>query len=301
MGMLIAGFTAAGAVAGLLLIVAGVRGTRAPAAARPVKVRTARPPRARRVLRLQLAGAAGGAMLTWTVTGWLPSALLTALAVFFLPWLLNPNRAATEQIERLEALAQWTQRLSDLVMTGTGIEDAIATSVRTAPKAIEREVGDLAVRLHSRMEPREALTAFARALGDPRADLVAAALLLRMRDRGPGLADVLSDMAARTKDIVRRRRDTEAHRAKHRTTVRWICAITVVVVIASSFNEEQVAPYGTPLGMIVMLLLVAAVIALFWWMNRLGATVTLPGFMGSAVPAAPAAAAAPAVQPEGAK
>lgn len=299
MGMLIAGFVTAGMVAGLLLVVAGLRGSAAPASARPVKIRQARPPRARRMLRLQIGGAAAGAMLIWAVTGWLPSALLMALTVFFLPWLLNPNRSATEQIERLEALAQWTKRLSDLVKTGIGIEDAIATSVRTAPKPIEREVADLAVRLHSRMEPREALTAFARALGDPRADLVAAALLLRIRDRGPGLADVLSDLGNRTKDIVRRRRDTEAYRAKHRTTVRWICAITVVVVIATSFNKEQVEPYGTPLGMIVMLVLMAAVVALFWWMNRLGATVTLPGFMGNNAPASPAAK--PAEQMEGAR
>ncbi|WP_330351822.1 type II secretion system F family protein [Streptomyces sp. NBC_00582] len=297
MGMLIAGFVTAGMVAGLLLVFAGFRGSAAPASARPVKVRQARPPRARRMLRLQIGGAAAGAMLIWAVTGWLPSALLMALTVFFLPWLLNPNKSATEQIERLEALAQWTKRLSDLVKTGIGIEDAIATSVRTAPKPIEREVADLAVRLHSRMEPREALTAFARALGDPRADLVAAALLLRIRDRGPGLADVLSDLGNRTKDIVRRRRDTEAYRAKHRTTVRWICAITVVVVIATSFNKEQVEPYGTPLGMIVMLVLMAAVVALFWWMNRLGATVTLPGFMGNSAPASPAAK--PAEQMEG--
>ncbi|MFJ8752231.1 type II secretion system F family protein [Streptomyces sp. NPDC102441] len=299
MGMLIAGFATAGLVTGLLLLIAGVRGTHAPANARPVKVRQARPPRARRVLRLQIGGAAAGAMLIWAVTGWLPSALIMALAVFFLPWLLSPNKSATEQIERLEALAQWTKRLSDLVKTGIGIEDAIATSVRTAPKPIEREIADLAVRLHSRMEPREALTAFARALGDPRADLVAAALLLRIRDRGPGLADVLSDLGSRTKDIVRRRRDTEAERAKHRTTVRWICAITVVVVIATSFNKEQVAPYGTPLGMIVMLVLMAAVVALFWWMNRLGTTVTLPGFMGTGAPAT--SSVKPAAQTEVAK
>ncbi|MFZ3491880.1 type II secretion system F family protein [Streptomyces sp. 5.8] len=297
MGMLIAGFVTAGMVAGLLLVVAGLRGSVAPASARPVRIRQGRPPRARRMLRLQIGGAAAGAMLIWLVTGWLPSALIMALSVFFLPWLLNPNRSATEQIERLEALAQWTKRLSDLVKTGIGIEDAIATSVRTAPKPIEREVADLAVRLHSRIEPREALTAFAQALGDPRADLVAAALLLRMRDRGPGLADVLSDLGNRTKDIVRRRRDTEAYRARHRTTVRWICAITVVVVIATSFNKEQVEPYGTPMGMIVMLVLMAAVVALFWWMNRLGATTTLPGFMGHSVPTTPAAK--PADQMEG--
>ncbi|ATM24685.1 integral membrane protein (plasmid) [Streptomyces alboflavus] len=291
MGMLIAGFATAGLLAGLLLIVTGARGTLVSAAARPVKVRRLRPPKAKRLLRVQIGGAAAGGMLLWVVTGWLPSALLAALTVFFLPWLLNPNKSAMEQIERLEALAQWTKRLSDLVKTGIGIEDAIATSVRTAPRPIEREVSDLAVRLHSRMEPRQALTAFARALSDPRADLVAAALLLRIRDRGPGLADVLSDLGNRTKDIVRRRRDTEAERAKHRTTVRWICAITVVVVIATSFNKEQVAVYGTPLGMTVMVVLTAAVVALFWWMNRLGAPVLLPGFMGTG---APPAAAPPA-------
>ncbi|KUN57541.1 hypothetical protein AQJ46_46600 [Streptomyces canus] len=280
MGVLIAGIVSAGLAGGLWLLIAGLRGTTAPAVARPVKVKRARPPQARRRLRLQITAAAGAAMLVWLITGWLPSALLVAGTTFFLPWLLNPNKAANEQIERLDALAQWTKRLSDLVKTGTGIEDAIATSVRTAPKQIEREVADLAVRLQSRVEARDALTAFAQALGDPRADLVAAALLLRMKDRGPGLADVLSDLGDRTKDVVRRRRDVEADRAKHRTTTRWICAITVAVILGFSFNKSYVAPYGTPIGMVVMVVLMASVMALFWWMSQLGADKPLPGFLG---------------------
>ena len=278
--MLIAGFVSSGLAAGLLLLIAGVRGTTAPAVARPVKVRRSRPPQAQRRLRRQIIGAVGVAMLIWLITGWLPSALLVAGTVFFLPWLLNPNKAANEQIERLDALAQWTKRLSDLVKTGTGIEDAIATSVRTAPRQIEREVADLAVRLQARVNARDALTVFAHALGDPRADLVSAALLLRMKDRGPGLADVLSDLGDRTKDVVRRRRDVEADRAKHRTTTRWICSITVVVIVGFSFNKSYVAPYGTPVGMVVMLVLMASVMALFWWMSRLGSDKPLPGFLG---------------------
>ncbi|MCM2430967.1 type II secretion system F family protein [Streptomyces sp. RKAG337] len=277
MGLLIAGFAALFLMGGIVLLVLGIRGTEE--SDRPVKVKRELPPKTKRMRQLQISGAAVAGMLTWLVSGWLPSAVLVAAAVFFLPWLLNPNKAANEQIERLDALAQWTKRLSDLVRTGTGIEEAIAVSVRTAPRQIEREVADLAVRLQSRIPAADALTAFARAIGDPRADLVAAALLLRMKDRGPGLADVLSDLGARTANVVRRRRDVEADRAKHRTTTRWISAITLVVIVGFSFNRAYIEPYGTPLGMLVLVILMAAVVALFWWMNRLGMDKPLPGFM----------------------
>lgn len=277
MGLLIAGFAALFLMGGIVLLVLGVRGTEV--SSRPVKVKHDLPPKAKRMRQLQMGGAAVAGMLTWLVSGWLPSAMLVAGAVFFLPWLINPNKAANEQIERLDALAQWTKRLSDLVRTGTGIEESIAVSVRTAPRSIEREVADLNVRLQSRIPTGDALTAFARAIGDPRADLVSAALLLRMKDRGPGLADVLSDLAARTSNVVRRRRDVEADRAKHRTTTRWICTITLVVIVGFSFNKSYIEPYGTPLGMLVLIILMASVVALFWWMSRLGMDKPLPGFM----------------------
>ncbi|MEV4616925.1 type II secretion system F family protein, partial [Kitasatospora sp. NPDC049258] len=275
----------------------GVRGTDAPPrpAARPARVS---PPKARRRQRLQVVAGVGAFVLTWLLTGWLPSALVISSAVWFLPWLLAPNKAAAEQIERLDALAQWTKRLGDLVRVGTGIEEAISASLRTTPAPIAREVADLAARLQARWDAKDALKAFARELGDPRADLVAAALALRIRDRGPGLAQVLSDLGTRTADVVRRRQDVEADRAKSRTTARWISCITALVITGFSFNRSYVAPYNTLPGMVVMLALLAAVAGLFTWMHRLGTTRQLPGFLED-TPASAGAGPRPAASPAG--
>ncbi|MFJ2191650.1 type II secretion system F family protein [Kitasatospora sp. NPDC087861] len=277
MGVLIAAFAGTCLLLGAAALAAGLRGTTAPP--RPRRTRTTRPPKARRRLQIQTGAAAGAFVLVWLATGWLPSALVITAAVFFLPWLLTPNKTATERIERLDALAQWTKRLGDLVRVGIGIEEAIAASLRTTPAPIAREVADLTARLQARWDPKDALRAFARELADPRADLVATALALRIKDRGPGLAQVLSDLGSRTADVVRRRRDVEADRAKSRTTARWICCITVTVITAFSFNRDYLAPYNTAPGMIVLLLLLGAVVGLFAWMHRLGSTRPQPGFL----------------------
>jgi len=261
MGALIAAFAGVCLLLGAAGLATGIRGTTAPP--RPASRfsrTTQRPPRARRRLRLQSAGCAGAFALVWLFTGWLPSAVVIASAVFFLPWLLTPNKTATERIERLDALAQWTKRLGDLVRVGTGIEEAISASLRTAPAPIAREVADLAARLQARWDAKDALKAFARELADPRAHVVAAALALRIRDRGPGLAQVLSDLGART-------------------TARWICCITIAVITGFSFNREYIAPYNTLPGMIVLMVLLATVAGLFVWMHRLGTTKQMPGFL----------------------
>ncbi|MEW1913822.1 type II secretion system F family protein [Kitasatospora sp. NPDC085895] len=281
MGVLIAAFAGVCLLLGMVGVVAGIRGTTRP----PRPGRRPGPavaPRARRRGRIHAAASVAAFAGTWLVTGWLPSAVVVTCAVIFLPWLITPNKAAAEQIERLDALAQWTKRLGDLVRVGIGIEEAIAASLRTVPEPIAREVADLAARLQARWDARDALKAFARDLGDPRADLVAAALALRIRDRGPGLAQVLSDLGARTADVVRRRQDVEADRAKYRSNARWISIITASVIIGFSFNRSYIAPYNTPIGMVVLLALLAAVAGLFVWINRLGTTRPLPGFLQDA-------------------
>ncbi|MDH6115646.1 tight adherence protein B [Kitasatospora sp. MAP12-15] len=289
MGALIAAFGGVCLLIGGLGLVAGLRGTTAPPPrprSRLARAGGTRPPRARRRLRIQAITAVCAFTLVWLFTGWLPSAVVITATVFFLPWLLAPNKAAIERIKRLDALAQWTKRLGDLVRVGTGIEEAINASLRTAPAPIVREVADLAARLQARWDAQVALRAFAREFGDPRADLVGAALALRIRDRGPGLAQVLSDLGATTADVVRRRRDVEADRAKARTTARWICCIATVVIVGISFNRGYVAPYNTAPGVVVLMLLLAAAVGLFTWMHRLGAAKQLPGFLEDSADAA---------------
>jgi hypothetical protein len=236
-------------------------------------------PRTVRLRRIQvglsLLGGAGG----WLYTGVPLSVLLVPVLVFALPWLLDSTRSQTDRIERLEALAEWTQRLADVLLLGVGLEAAVVSSRRTAPAALEREINDLAGRLQARWAPADALRAFADALDDSTADKVLAALLLRATDRGPGLARALGDLAESVREEVRQRRAIEADRAKHRATVRWMVLIILGVVAVGSLNHRYTAPYGSALGQLVLLVLAAAFFAVVLWMRSLAGQKPVPRFL----------------------
>ncbi|MEU1424281.1 type II secretion system F family protein [Kitasatospora sp. NPDC005751] len=232
--------------------------------------------RTARLRRIQLPVALVAAPLGWLFTGIPLTALLVPLAVFGLPWLFDTTRSDTHRIERLEALSEWTQRIADVLLLGVGLNQAIVTSRRTAPAALEQEVGELAARLQARWRPEEALRAFADSLADATADKVLAALLLRAGDSGPGLARALSDMAESVREEVRQRRTIEADRAKHRTTIRWLVGIIVLVVVIGSFNTDYTRPYSTALGQIVLAVVAALFVAIIAWMRALAAHPPVP-------------------------
>ncbi|MFG3051661.1 type II secretion system F family protein [Kitasatospora sp. NPDC048239] len=234
------------------------------------------PARVVRLRRVQLPLTLVGAPLGWLFTGIPLTALLVPLGVFGLPWLFDTTRPDTHRIERLEALSEWTQRIADVLLLGVGLNQAIVTSRRTAPAALEEEIGELAARLQARWRPEEALRAFADSLADATADKVLAALLLRSGDSGPGLARALSDMADSVREEVRQRRTIEADRAKHRTTIRWLVGIIVLVVVIGSFNTDYTRPYSTVLGQVVLAVVAALFVAVIAWMRALASHPPVP-------------------------
>ncbi|MEU9127189.1 type II secretion system F family protein [Kitasatospora sp. NPDC048540] len=272
---------------GLVALVAGLRGSAPsePAEPNPLAGRVhvfwygapgAAAPRVARLRRIQVAAALAAAPLAWLYTGIPLVAVLVVAAVFGLPWLFGATRSDTRRIERLEALAEWTQRLADVLLLGVGLNQAIVTSRRTAPAALESEISDLSARLQARWRPEDALRAFGDQLADATADKVLAALLLRAGDSGPGLARALADMAASVREEVRQRRAIEADRAKHRTTIRWLVGIILLVVVAGSLNAEYTRPYGTALGQAVLAVVALAFVAVIAWMRSLAAHTPLP-------------------------
>jgi hypothetical protein len=232
-----------------------------------------------RLRRVQLVASVIGGAGAWLWTGVPLGALLVPLLVFAVPWLLDATRSPTGRIERLEALAEWTQRLADVLLLGVGLEQALIGSRRTAPAALEREIADLVSRLQSRWTPAEALRAFGDALADSTADKVLAALLLRAADRGPGLARALSDLAESVREEVRQRRAIEADRAKHRATVRWMVLIILGVAGVGSLNRRYTAPYSTLLGQLVLAVLVVAFFGVVLWMRNLASHKPIPRFL----------------------
>ncbi|WP_042431593.1 type II secretion system F family protein [Streptacidiphilus anmyonensis] len=249
-------------------------------AGRPRPRRTSRLPRAvQERRRLQAVVAFVVAVLGWLLSGYVVTLLIVPLLVFGLPWFLRATMTQNQGIDRLEALAEWTQRLSDVLLLGLGVEQALVSSLRTAPAAIEPDVSELVGRIQSRMSPEEALRLFGDRLGDATADKVLATLLLRISDRGPGLARALSDTADSVREEVRQRRVIEADRAKHRATIRWLVLVMVGASGVIALNPSYAAPYGTPLGQVVLAVVVLALVAVVAWMASMATHRPVPRFL----------------------
>ncbi|MER5866347.1 type II secretion system F family protein [Kitasatospora sp. NPDC002040] len=266
-GLLVAG--------GLVALVVGVYGQE-PAAPAAGSWTDRIAPTARRRLLVQ-AGLLVAGSVWLLLTGRPPVAIgLLALLVFGLPWVFGATRADMRRIDRLEALAEWTQRLGDVLLLGVGLNQAIVTSRKTAPAALEAEVAELSARLQSRWRPEEALRAFADTLADATADKVLAALVLRSGDSGPGLARTLADLATSVREEVRQRRVIEADRAKHRTTIRWLLVIIMLVLVVGFFNPRYSQPYSTLMGQFVLGVVLLLFVLVIAWMRKLATQAPLP-------------------------
>ncbi|HEX7996009.1 MAG TPA: type II secretion system F family protein, partial [Streptosporangiaceae bacterium] len=220
---------------------------------------------------LTLAILAGLVMLA--ATRWPVAALATAGAVTFVPK-LTAARVARERTAKLEGLEQWTRRLSDMLTASRGIEDALAASAKNAPAAIAGPVTALARRLAARVGTEAALRALADDIDDPAGDRIAAALMIATGRRGGAVHGVLSALAEILAGDIAARREIEAERAQHRTTLRWIVVFVGGFTIFAIMNRTYSAPYGTVVGQLVLGLVALLYAAGLGWLHRLG---TLPG------------------------
>jgi Flp pilus assembly protein TadB len=221
--------------------------------------------------RVALAVLAGLVMLA--LSRWPVAALATVAAVLFVPK-VTTNRAARRRAAALEGLEQWTRRVADLLTASRGLEDALEVSARTAPAAIAAPVTALARRLSARVGTEEALRAFAAELDDPAADRIAAALIIATGQRGGAVHGVLQTLAEILSRDVAARREIEAERAQHRTTLRWIIVFIAGFTAFAILNRSYSAPYGTLAGQAVLTLVALLYAAGLGWLYRLG---TIPG------------------------
>lgn len=282
MNALLAGLSGALIVAGALGVVVGLRPSPEPEprpSRQPGGLR--RPwhqvPAVRRWLAL---GALALGVVAGALTGWLVLIVVLPAAALGLPLLLATS-SETGRIARLDAIAEWTRNLSGVLVAGQGLEQALAASLRSAPDAIRPEVSRLVARLRARWDTEAALRAFADELDDATGDLVAAALILGARKRGPGLAAVLTGLAESTADDVRARRQIEADRAKPRATARWVTILSAGALAVLALSGQFLAPYATPLGQVILLLLLAGYGACLAWLKHMAASPAPARFLTS--------------------
>ncbi|MCX5068595.1 type II secretion system F family protein [Micromonospora lupini] len=274
---LIAVVSGAACVAGLLLAVVALVGTRRPAGPGPgagpglsrLWHGSGATPSERRAYQTLLLVAVVAGALAFLLTGLPVVGLLVAVAVPGAPWLFAVGKAEQRAIARIEAVGEWTRRLKDVSGTGQGLQQAIISTIGSVPPGIEDEVRLLAARLQAGWLARSALLAFADEIGDPVCDQVVAALILHLTDRGERLGDVLGSIAGAAAAEVATRREIEAKRTQPRFAVRFLTGMTLATLAYGLVNTEYIKPYGTPTGQVVMAALGAAFIGLLAWVRSM--------------------------------
>ncbi|SEP53398.1 type II secretion system F family protein [Amycolatopsis saalfeldensis] len=263
------GLLGAGLAVGVLLVWAGLRG-------RPV--RPATPSRLSAWLAVHhdrkqvgwlvvavLAGLAVG-----TITGWVVGAVLTVVAVVGLPRILGSNTDHKLHLERIEAIAGWTEMLRDTLVAAAGLEQAILATAPACPAAIREEITELAVRLERGERLAPSLRNLAEQLRDPTADLVISALVLAAEHQARQLADLLGELASEAREQASMRMRVEAGRARTKTSVRVIVITTLSFAVGLVLlNRGYLAPYNSAFGQIMLLIVGVLFAAAFVWLSKI--------------------------------
>lgn len=254
---LLAGAVGLCLVAGLLLLVGGLRRTeRLPATGGMdgpgwwPRLRDRLRVLDRRRFGFAAASVLAGIVLA-AVTGWVVMVIIVPAVLVVLPALLAVPRA--REVTLLEGLDRWVRTVAAALPTGRSVPDAVRVSRRTAPPVIRDEVAVLVSRLDARWRTEEALRAFADSLAHPDADAVVAALILAARRGTSGASVTLAALADNLQAQLHGRRAVETERAKPYQIVRQVSVITVgTLILFAIVSRGFFTPYGTPIGQFIL-------------------------------------------------
>jgi Flp pilus assembly protein TadB len=289
MNPLLAALAVAAVLTGAMLLIVGLVGTRRPAApawrARRALARLWRgeglPTGERRARQALLLLSLVTTAAVWLITAIPIAGIIAGVTVVGVPWLFTAGRAEQRAITRLEALEVWTRRLTDLVRTGLGLNQAIIVSTRDAPLAVESDLRDLEAQLRAGVPLVLALDRFAAALGDASSDEVIVALRLHATDRGQRLSDILDKISDNIAREVTMRREVWATRADPRLTTKFMTVLAVVVFVVLFSNTTYMRPYATVVGQIVLTVCFAVFVFLLAWIRRLSQPQKIPRILAT--------------------
>ncbi len=226
------------AFAGIVVAIAGWRGL-LPALTRPDAGRRPR----------DLVPRLGLGVLAFVVglvaTRWPVAAGYLAFGGASLPILLQSKRKRRAAVEKVEAIATWTESLRDIMATGAGLRETLRGSARVAPEPIRSEIRRLSFRLqHESIDA--ALSKLALDLSHPTADIVVASLLLATRWQAGGISDVLSSVARSARDAAAMKQRIEASRERTYTQCRIVAGTSITfILLLVVFRREFLTPYDS--------------------------------------------------------
>lgn len=260
---------AAGALLGLGLFTAvlAVVGLPQRPAGRPTRRRASMQQRTSRLVR-----GIGAGLVALLLTRWVVAGVALGLLAAYWDRIAGSSTLEKQAINRLEALASWTESLRDTIAGAIGLEQAIPATAANAGASIRPSLNLLVDRLRIREPLPDALMAFSDDLDDASADVVCAALILNARLRGPGLRDVLTALASSIREELDMRRRIEAGRRSIRRSVRIVLLIVLGVMgMMTVLNRQYVAPFDSAMGQLVLLGVAVLLFGGLFWLRSLAA------------------------------
>ena len=210
------------------------------------------------------------AVVVLAATRWvLPALVCGAMGWWVTGLVADRDRRGHGELERVEALATWTEQLRDVLMAGDQPIGAIQATVSTCPEPVRQQVRALASRL-GRQPEQLVLRQFADELDDPTADLIAAGLLVALT-KGGRAERVLSSLAQQARHQAERRKLLEAEREPARREVWWVTGMMTAQLVGGLVfaRSSYLAPYRTLSGQVVLCVLLGAFLALIVYVQRL--------------------------------
>ncbi|MGO9560593.1 MAG: type II secretion system F family protein [Acidimicrobiales bacterium] len=203
-------------------------------------------------------------VIALVITRWPMAVFLGAAATLGLKGLSGGT--SRQQIDKLEAIASWTEMLRDTLAGASGLTQALVATAGTAPAPVAYEIRALAGKLTAGVPIEDALRELADDIADPAADMVVASLVMASRERAQRLGDLLSALAQAIREEVAMRLGIEASRASSQTAVRMITGFSLGLFgLMCVFARAYLAPYESPPGQL-MLGVVGLVFALGLWL-----------------------------------
>ena len=210
------------------------------------------------------------AVVVLAATRWvLPALVCGAMGWWVAGLIADRDRRGHGELERVEALATWTEQLRDVLMAGDQPIGAIQATVSTCPEPVRPQVRALASRL-GRQPEQLVLRQVADELDDPTADLIAAGLLVALT-KGGRAERVLSSLAQQARHQAERRKLLEAEREPARREVWWVTGMMTAQLVGGLVfaRSSYLAPYRTLSGQVVLCVLLGAFLALIVYVQRL--------------------------------
>lgn len=193
-------------------------------------------------------------VLVLAFTGFIPAVVLIPAGFLILPGLLRAPPQS--DIDMLEALDRWVRLLAASVATGKSVAQALRATVAQAPARLSEPIRALLMRLDDRWPLRAGLQQLADELDSADADAVLAALILVGERGGVGASGTLRALSDSTQDRLRALREINTERAKPLIVVRQVTVITLAAIGgALVFAPHYFAPFGTPIGQLLMIVL----------------------------------------------